>query len=1250
MKKKIKKLIKKPNLFFRDMIENKKKRIDMIKIFKSSIEFDCEIIIVADGGTENIINCITSIKKQNTILKNEAKIKILDIGLSIECREILQKKWFYDCEIIESMEMDFKYFISTLKNENILFIWGDDYIENNFISETSKFMSSSNNKFSIILPYFLKENNNGKLQEYHPLQSLFAKYNHNTNTSNLIILDSIYGSILSTKDFIKSTEKYTDFSWISLNGLSILLSIACLTKNKKIGLSNKSKYISHERNILQPFKEANWTNKDIFCCSFSNLVSCSYNLIKQNNIMSVIVRRSLFNLTLKYIKRGLSNQSLLDMCTDDERSEFKANFQHALKIIGNGIIANFNHACGELIKSGCVKINNGYRFNNTIDFVQYNESKDSVLLRYYTSELLFERFYLNGNDTLPSIDKTVEHKLFSDVFVYERRIWFPLKSSNTNSDLTVYIDENKVKFRGLDRKVYIKTTNSQIIKQHNSLKIKFNVNYLYKDCWILMDRDNQADDNAEHLYRYIQAKRPDINAYFVISESSHDWLRLKEDGFRLLSFGSPEHEQALESCSKVISSHAAQFATDYFKDKRMLWKKFVFLQHGVIHNDQSALFKPDWKKFDLFITSAYREYESISGNKSGYKFTTEEVKLTGLPRHDELINSAIVKEKIILVMPTWRPALLGKVISGTERELLPDFIESTYAKSWINFLSHSGLRESARVSGYKIVFFPHANIQPYLSDINLPDDIEVMSHATGSIQDLFLKASIMVTDYSSVAFEMAYLRKPVCYYQFDEDDFFTKGHYNKGYFDYRKDGFGPVLTNEEDVVEYVLKSIKNNCTLIEPYTTQAESFFPYRDGKCCERVIDAIELLDTSDEDTTSNINKLEIAANNAYLQGYWHQALPRYERILNNKDIDFSTLQNGYYLWANYIKTLQNLGYVMKSEIILADNPKLQKSVSKKINLRGNIINDLLTEQNPSLTTDDFPSLYKDDHLIYTIFTSKDIINCSSIISRLKNEFITKLDDDLSEEPLSIISLIDKNKSKFNLFLLRDDFIHLYFLQFSGKSDAVIKYYDTLSYGAREYILNKKIYLSALKKMRKWGRILQIIGNDPILQGRTGIVHFASIYFFAAIYGKVSIERSADFNYIFNKVNEIDFNLLSDIAKYYLIIKKDSAMAGVIIENHIRDFDSKMVDLYIRLLCQEKNHKHAYLVLQTCDLLTLTQNNLILLGDLAIIFEEYTSAERCFQQACLNKLPAIDKDLQKRLTSARFWKDIRQTEMLSDI
>lgn len=53
-----------------------------------------------------------------------------------------------------------------------------------------------------------------------------------------------------------------------------------------------------------------------------------------------------------------------------------------------------------------------------------------------------------------------------------------------------------------------------------------------------MDRDNQADDNAEHLYRYVMSNRPDIDAYFVLNSDSHDWERLSNEGFKMLAFGS----------------------------------------------------------------------------------------------------------------------------------------------------------------------------------------------------------------------------------------------------------------------------------------------------------------------------------------------------------------------------------------------------------------------------------------------------------------------------------------------------------------------------------------------------------------------------------------------------------------------------------------------------------------------------------------------------------------------------------------
>ena len=34
------------------------------------------------------------------------------------------------------------------------------------------------------------------------------------------------------------------------------------------------------------------------------------------------------------------------------------------------------------------------------------------------------------------------------------------------------------------------------------------------NAWILMDRDNQADDNAEHLYRYISENHPKTRYLF----------------------------------------------------------------------------------------------------------------------------------------------------------------------------------------------------------------------------------------------------------------------------------------------------------------------------------------------------------------------------------------------------------------------------------------------------------------------------------------------------------------------------------------------------------------------------------------------------------------------------------------------------------------------------------------------------------------------------------------------------------------
>ena len=57
--------------------------------------------------------------------------------------------------------------------------------------------------------------------------------------------------------------------------------------------------------------------------------------------------------------------------------------------------------------------------------------------------------------------------------------------------------------------------------------------------------------------------------------------------------------------------------------------------------------------------------------------------------------------------------------------------------------------------------------------------IEIAALGTADVQDLLMESSFLVTDYSSVYFDFAYMGKPLLYLPFDEDKFY-KTQYKKG--------------------------------------------------------------------------------------------------------------------------------------------------------------------------------------------------------------------------------------------------------------------------------------------------------------------------------------------------------------------------------------------------------------------------------------------------------------------------------------
>src|SRR3546814_12954770 len=95
---------------------------------------------------------------------------------------------------------------------------------------------------------------------------------------------------------------------------------------------------------------------------------------------------------------------------------------------------------------------------------------------------------------------------------------------------------------------------------------------------------------------------------------------------------------------------------------------------------------------------------------------------------------------IILIRPTWRSSLMGSIVSGNQRTINGDFMASNYAIAWGSFLKSERLRTISIQAGYRILFSPHANIQPYLSKFALPDYIDVISHESCSIQEMFCRS------------------------------------------------------------------------------------------------------------------------------------------------------------------------------------------------------------------------------------------------------------------------------------------------------------------------------------------------------------------------------------------------------------------------------------------------------------------------------------------------------------------------------
>lgn len=363
---------------------------------------------------------------------------------------------------------------------------------------------------------------------------------------------------------------------------------------------------------------------------------------------------------------------------------------------------------------------------------------------------------------------------------------------------------------------------------------------LHRQTWVISDSPNKAGDNGEALFRFLHLHPADgVTPIFAIADP-HQRKILGAYG-KTVDPTSFRGKLAYLGAPVIVSSQAGPYVTDALGDhgvyRGLVRSRFVFLQHGVLFHDLSAVIGRYLKRICLIVASGAGEAQALTKD---YGFLPDQVALTGMPRMDRLADH---RQRTILIAPTWRSCLAH--VSSEE------FRGSQYFRFWDAVLNDEGLLAALRDAGYHVEFLLHPSLTTFVGEFHGSDLVQI-STPPHDYTGAFGRCALLVTDYSSVAYDVAYLDKPVIYAQFDYADFYDGQTYERGDDDTRTRGFGPVTSSLDGLRSAILGIISDAegefPSLDSQYRVRRDEAFTFRDQNNSSRVVQAIQQMLKSEE------------------------------------------------------------------------------------------------------------------------------------------------------------------------------------------------------------------------------------------------------------------------------------------------------------------------------------------------------------------------------------------------------------------
>lgn len=406
-----------------------------------------------------------------------------------------------------------------------------------------------------------------------------------------------------------------------------------------------------------------------------------------------------------------------------------------------------------------------------------------------------------------------------------------------------YNKKTEIKFEKLYCYELQKRRKEYIVKLRKHIKNRYQIYHYRKyEIWILNDRRDSAGDNGEYFFRYLKSKKIEhIKVYFAIERNCSDFKRLRHLG-NILDLNSKKYLKKFLESNKIISSVSYDWVDNPFQTDRIYIKdlfhfEIIFLSNGIIKDNLSKYLNRFRKNYSLFITSTKMEFKYLLIYHYGYKKSN--IILTGMPKYDNLYRlKYTVNKKKILIMPTWRNYIKGTRDLINYKSIYSDrFVFSKFFEFYNSLINNEKLFLVMQKYNYTGILCLHPIFKSQWIDFNQTKIFSVLE--TCDYPNILSDVSLLITDYSSIFFDFGYLRKPIIYTQFDYEEY-RNNHYETGYFDYKKDGFGPICKDLQCTIKEIIFEIENNCILGKKYLKRINNYFIFDDENNSDRIFEEI--------------------------------------------------------------------------------------------------------------------------------------------------------------------------------------------------------------------------------------------------------------------------------------------------------------------------------------------------------------------------------------------------------------------------